>query len=103
MGMRDGDIDSLSADGAQEPYQLRRYRVDVQSDRWDSDSVRYHLEVTASGPNDARNQALLDFPGGRVRHIEQIGESGVASKPDTTDAAGNGLPVLPDAGAPLDG
>lgn len=70
--MRDADIDQLSADGAQEAWEIHTYRIHLQADQFDNDSQRFEVEVRASGPNDAINQARLDHRGSGVRRWERL-------------------------------
>jgi hypothetical protein len=62
--MNDADIDTLSADGAQEKLrkftpsnEYRRYVCKVMRDAYDKDMGSVQLTVTALGPIDARHIA----------------------------------------------
>lgn len=55
-----------------EPYQLHTFRVHLQADQWDSDSLRFEVDVRALGQNDARNQVRLDHPTAGIRRVERL-------------------------------
>jgi hypothetical protein len=55
-----------------DPWELRTYRVLMLEDRYDEDSFRDWVEVRASGPRDAQNQARLVYPGGSPLRTEAL-------------------------------
>lgn len=55
-----------------EPWELHTYRVYLQADAYDSDSLRYEVDVRASGEQDAKNQALLGQRTAGVRRVERL-------------------------------
>lgn len=72
MSRRDHDVATRPLPPATEDWQLRTYRVHLQADQFDTDSLRFEVDVRASGENDARNQAHLDHPGAGIRRVEVL-------------------------------
>lgn len=58
--------------GTTEPFELRTYLVLMMEDRYDEESERTWVKVRASGPNDARNQARLEYPHGSPLREELV-------------------------------